>query len=160
MKIRELKDSEAYFLEDMLYAAIFVPEGHEAPPRSIIKEKSLSRYVSNWGKVKYDVAFVAEVDNELVGAVWGRLLTEENKGFGFVDNETPELGMAVKAGFRNQGIGTKLITTIIAQYQKIGVNHLSLSVDSANNAANLYQRLGFRIVQATETSWTMKKEIK
>ncbi len=33
MKIRELKDSEAYFLEDMLYAAIFVPEGHEAPPR-------------------------------------------------------------------------------------------------------------------------------
>lgn len=160
MTIRKLKITESDFLADMLYEAIFIPEGHDPLPREVIKDKSLSKYVEKWGKDKFDIALIMEFNNQLVGAIWGRLLTRENKGFGYLDDRTPELSMAVKNEYRNQGIGTKLIKAIASEYQKIGVDYLSLSVDKANNASNLYKRLGFEIVAETETSWTMKKGIK
>ena len=160
MTIRKIKANELNFLADMLYEALFVPEGHAPFPKEIIHDRSLSKYIDNWGKDKYDIAFVVEVDHQLVGAIWGRLLTQENKGYGFVDNNTPELSLAVKSGYRNEGIGTELMRTIASEYKKIGINQLSLSVDMANPASNLYQRLGYKIVEETETSWTMKKEIR
>ena len=147
-------------MADMLYEAIFIPEGHAPLPGKVIEDKSLSRYIENWGKDNFDIAMVMEIDNQPVGAIWGRLLTVENKGFGYVDDSTPELSMAVKNEYRNQGIGTKLIKAIVSEYQKIGVKYLSLSVDKANKARNLYKRLGCEIVAETETSWTMKKRIK
>ena len=160
MTIRKLRTTESDFLADMLYEAIFIPEGHDPLPKDVIKDKSLSKYIENWGKDKFDIALVVEADNQFVGAIWGRLLTDEHKGFGYVDDNTPELSMAVKKEYRNQGIGTKLIKKIAAEYQKLGVDYLSLSVDKANNASNLYKRLGCEIIGETETSWTMKKRIK
>ncbi|MDY6786474.1 MAG: GNAT family N-acetyltransferase [Cyanobacteriota bacterium] len=160
MNLRRIKDGETNFLADMLYEAIFIPEGYEALPRDVIKDTSLSKYIDNWGKDSYDIALVVEVDNQLIGAIWGRLLTKENKGFGYVDDNTPELSMAVKPEYRNKGIGTELIKSIASEYQKIGVDYLSLSVDKANNALNLYKRLGYEIVKETETSWTMRNRIK
>lgn len=150
----------SWLICDMLYEAIFIPEGQDSLPKEVIKEKSLSKYIENWGKDKFDIALVMEINHQLVGAIWGRLLTDENKGFGHVDDSTPELGMAVKPAYRNQGIGTQLIKEITSEYQKIGVDYLSLSVDKANSASNLYKRLGFEIVAETETSWTMRKGIK
>lgn len=143
----------------MLYEAIFIPEGSDPLLKEVIKDKSLSKYIENWGKDKFDIALVMGIRNQLVGVIWGRLLTNENKGFGYVDDHTPELSMAVKPEFRNRGIGTELIKAIAAEYQKIGVEYLSLSVDKANNASNLYKRFGCEIAAETETSWTMKKRI-
>ena len=159
MTVRKLNKNEVDFLADMLYEAIFIPKGHETLPKEIIKEKSLSKYFENWAKDKFDIALVAETDNQLVGAIWGRLFTKENKGFGYVDDTTPELSMAIKKEYRNQGIGTKFITAIASEYKKNGVNHLCLSVDKANKAYGLYKRQGYEIVEETETSWTMKKRI-
>jgi len=159
MTIRKIETSEIGFLSDMLYEAIFIPEGGEPLPKEIILDKSLSKYIDHWGKDKYDIAFVAENKNELVGAIWGRLLTGENKGFGFIDNDTPELSMAVKAEYRNEGIGTELIKAIASAYRDIDVKQVSLSVDKANDATRLYQRLGCDLVGETETSWTMKREL-
>ncbi len=143
----------------MLYEAIFIPEGHAPLPKEVIKDKSLFKYIENWKKDKFDIALVVEIDNKLVGAIWGRLLTNENKGFGYIDDNTPELSMAVKSEYRNQGIGTELIKAIATEYEKIGVKYLSLSVDKANIASNLYKRLGCEIVEETDTSWTMIKRI-
>ncbi len=157
--IRALKSSESDFLADMLYEAIFIPEGHALLPKEIIKNPSLSKYIENWGKDKFDIALVVEVENKLVGAIWGRLFANENKGYGYVDNETPELSMAIKDKYRNQGLGTKLINTIIIEYDKVGVKFVSLSVNKANKALNLYKRIGFETVEETETSLTMRKRI-
>ncbi len=159
MKIREMRNDESYFLADMLHMAIFIPEGHDPLPKDIVKDKSLAKYIDHWGKDKYDIALVAESGQQLVGAIWGRLFPEENQGFGFVDTTTPELSMAIQPEFRSRGIGTELIRAIVAAYQKLGVACLSLSVDKANKASQLYQRLGFEIVEETKTAWTMKKAI-
>ncbi len=160
MTIRRLKNQESDFLADMLYEAIFIPEGHDPLPKEVIQDQSLSKYIESWGKDKFDIALVMEVNKQLVGAIWGRLLIAERKGFGYVDDSTPELSMAVKPEYRNQGIGTELIKAIASEYQKIGVEYLSLSVDKANKASDLYKRLGCEIVEETETSWTMRKRIK
>lgn len=159
MVIRELKQTESDFLAEMLYQAIFIPEGAEPLPREVIEHESLSKYIDHWGKDEFDIAFVMEYNDQLIGAIWGRLFTQENKGFGYVDDYTPELSMAVRSEFRNQGIGTKLLMVIESEYQKTGVTQLSLSVDKANPASHLYQRLGYEIVEETKTSWTMKKVI-
>ncbi|WP_299365421.1 GNAT family N-acetyltransferase [Winogradskyella sp.] len=159
MNVRVLEHTESDFLAEMLYEAIYIPEGHDPLPKEIIKDPSLSKYIENWGKDKFDIALVMEIEDQLVGAIWGRLFSKDNKGFGYVDENTPELSMAVLSDYRNQGIGTKLIHTIATEYQKIGVQTLSLSVDKANNASNLYKRLGYKIIEELETSWTMKKEL-
>ena len=159
MTIRALKTSESGFLAEMLYEAIFVPEGYEPLPRDIIRDKSLSKYIDNWGKDIFDIALVMEDKDQPVGAIWGRLLTKENKGFGYLNDSTPELSMAVKEDYRSQGIGTKLLTGIADAYQKIGVEYLSLSVDKTNRASKLYRHMGYEIAGETETSWTMKKRI-
>lgn len=116
MTISKLKISESDFLADMLYEAIFIPEASDPLPKEVIKDIPLSKYIENWGKDKFDIALVMEVGNQLIGAIWGRLLTGENKGFGYLDETIPELSMAVKKENRSQGIGTKLIMAIAAEY--------------------------------------------
>ena len=159
MNIRRIKSSEIEFLSEMLYEAIFVPEGQDPLPKEVIRDASLAKYIEHWGRDPYDIAFVAEIDNQLVGAAWGRLFSEENKGFGFVDHQTPELSMAVRPDYRNRGIGTNMMKAIHDAYSNLGVARLSLSVDKANNATHLYRRLGYETVEETETSLTMKKAV-
>lgn len=43
-QIRPLTTSEIPLLRDFLYEAIFIPEGVQAPPRSIIDDESLLVY--------------------------------------------------------------------------------------------------------------------
>ena len=157
MTIRPIQDNEIDFLADMLYEAIFVPEGQEPLPKEIIKDKSLSKYYENWGKDRFDIALVTILGQELIGAAWGRLLTEKNRGFGYVNDDTPEISIAIKPKYRNKGIGTQLMSAIEQSYKTISVPYLSLSVDKANMASKLYLRLGYNVVHETETSWTMTK---
>ena len=143
----------------MLYEAIFVEDGAPLLPKSIIKNPSLSKYVADFGSKKLDIGFIAEADEKPIGAIWGRLFTEEDKGYGFVDSKTPELSIAVKHQYRNKGIGTKLINRVTDSYRDIGVKYVSLSVDKKNIALNLYKRVGFKIIAETEKSVVMRKKI-
>ncbi len=40
-QIREIRQEEYAILDEFLYEAIFIPEGVEAPPKSIIKQPEL-----------------------------------------------------------------------------------------------------------------------
>ena len=59
--IRELKKDEIHLLNDFLYEAIFLPEGTEAPLKSIIKSPDLQVYISDFGNRKDDRCLVAEI---------------------------------------------------------------------------------------------------
>lgn len=157
MQIRILKSSEISFLKEMLYEAIFVPEGMQKPPKSIIRDQSLAHYYKNWGKDIYDIALVIEINDELIGAIWGRKFVSEGKGYGFFNEETPEISMAIKNEYRSKGLGTKLIEEVIKIYKIQGIKALSLSVDKQNLAYKLYIKQGFSIFSETETSVSMIK---
>lgn len=142
----------------MFYTALHVPEGAAPFPKSIIEEPSLAKYIANWGRLD-DIALVAEVAGELVGAVWCRLLKAHEKGYGYVDDATPELSLAITADYRNQGLGSQLMEQAFLALKQKGFEQISLSVDKENQAVSLYKRLDFEIVRAEETAFTMKKTL-
>ena len=69
----EIRQYEVEILATFLYEAIFVPEGIIAPSKDIINQPELQVYVKNFGENKGDICLVAQVENEIVGAVWDRV---------------------------------------------------------------------------------------
>ena len=156
MEIRPIAESEFEFLFDLVYEAAYIPEGMERPPKSFVYEPDVSRYVENFGR-RGDIAFILVNNDQLVGGIWARLFSEECCGYGFVDNATPELGMAVFDGYRGQGYGTKLMLRLIEELVAGGFKNVSLSVDRRNPALRLYERFGFEVVRENGNAYTMLK---
>jgi GNAT superfamily N-acetyltransferase len=78
-----------------------------------------------------------------VGAAYCRLVPG---GYGFVDERTPEVTIGVAPEHRGRGIGTALLEALIELARAHGFARLSLSVEPANPALRLYERVGFRAV--------------
>jgi ribosomal protein S18 acetylase RimI-like enzyme len=156
--VRPLEQQEYDFFMDMHYESIYILE-RKPPKHELLSAPNIKKYSDGWGK-KGDWASVALSDNKPIGAVWYRLFDETNKGYGFVDSETPELGIAVLPDFRQQGVGAILMKEIIQQAGIDGYKSLSLSVDPDNHLAVwLYEKLGFGYYDISGTSWTMKLTI-
>lgn len=156
--IRKINESEIPFLTEMLYEAIFVPNGEEKLPKEILNEPKINNYIKDFGR-KDDLCLVAELESEIVGAIWSRKFSAENNGYGFIDAETPELSMAIKAKFRGKGIGTNLLSSILGKLSFKKFNKVSLSVDKRNYAYKMYQNHGFIEVEIENYSVKMLKII-
>jgi GNAT superfamily N-acetyltransferase len=89
------------------------------------------------------------------GAAWWRFFSEQDRGYGFVDEATPEVSIAVVAEARSHGFGTRLLEALIEDARRGGLPALSLSVESDNPAVAMYQRLGFVTVGRVDDSVTM-----
>lgn len=154
--IRPLKLEDEPFLWEMLYQALYVPEGCAALPREVVRLPELARYVQSWGR-EGDFGFLAKdaIADQSIGAIWLRLLIGENPGYGYVDDNTPELSIAVLPQYRGQGVGSQLLTHLLAS--ESGQSSISLSVSADNPAVRLYQRFGFAIVSKSDESLTMKR---
>ncbi len=156
--IRDLTPADEPFLWEMLYHAIHVPEGQLPPPRSIVEEPKLAHYARQWGQTPGDLGFVA-IENSTgkpVGAAWLRLFSHLDPGYGFVDDHTPELSIALLPDYRGQGLGTLLLNALLkAAGQKFRT--ISLSVSPNNPARRLYERSGFAVVADDGSSITMLK---
>jgi len=140
----------------MLYQALYVPEGADPFPREVVRLPEISRYAEDWGRID-DLGFVAVIGETCVGATWIRLLKGANKGYGYVDETTPELTIAVAPTFRGRGIGTKLLARLMTE-AKNRYQAVSLSVSADNPALRLYQRFGFGVVATGGNSLTMIKK--
>jgi ribosomal protein S18 acetylase RimI-like enzyme len=149
--IREIKQSEYHLLNDFLYEAIFIPEGVIPPERDIIYLPELQVYVVDFGKKDSDICLVAEVDNKIVGAAWVRIMDD----YGHVDEETPSFAISLYKDYRNCGIGTALMQNMLAVLKERGYTQTSLSVQKANYAVRMYQKVGFEIVYENEEEYIM-----
>ena len=128
-------------LEDFLYHAIYLPPNAESVPYETIYIPEIYVYVKDFGTQRGDVGCVAEVDNEIVGAAWTRIIL----GYGHLDSDTPELAISVLPNYRNLGIGTELMTMLFKQLREKGFKQTSLSVQKDNPAVRFYQKLGYEI---------------
>ena len=149
--IRKLKQAETKVLDTFLYEAIFIPEGVEAPPKEIINQSELQVYVEDFGNRTGDICFVAEADKSVVGAVWVRIMDD----YGHVDNETPSFAISLLKEYRNYGIGTELMKTMLAELKACSYKQASLSVQKQNYAVKMYQKLGFQIMDENEEEYIM-----
>lgn len=150
-RIRALREKEYPLLEDFLYEAIFLPEGAEAPPRSILLRPELRVYIDSFGTQRDDYALAAEVGGKIVGAVWARIMED----YGHIDDETPSLAISLYPDFRGRGIGTALLREMLALLKRHGYRRVSLSVQKANRAGQLYRRVGFEAVAETGEEYIM-----
>ena len=149
--IREIRSDEIPLLEDFLYEAIFIPEGTNPPPKSIINSEELQIYIRDFGMFSDDKCLVAETDGKIVGAVWSRIMND----YGHVGDGIPSLAISLYKEFRNKGIGTELLRQMLQLLRREGYANVSLSVQKENYATNMYVKAGFAIVKETEEEYIM-----
>jgi ribosomal protein S18 acetylase RimI-like enzyme len=138
------------FLRDMFRHAYY---WRERMPRGEI-DAPVYRYVMNWGRPG-DAAVIALDDGNAVGAAWYRLFKEEEPGYGFVDEQTPELSIAVVPSRRGKGHGEQLLRALLDEARRNGFKQISLSVEPENPALRLYERFGFETVGESGGSHVM-----
>ncbi len=149
-KIREIRKNEYSILSDFLYEAIFIPEGMDKPPKSIIEQPELQVYIEDFGK-KDDWCLVAEIKGKIVGAVWVRIMDD----YGHIDDETPSFAISLHEEYRNLGIGTALMEAMLRFLREKGYKQASLSVQKANYAVNMYRKVGFEITREDGEEYIM-----
>lgn len=158
--IREMLPSEYFLMEDIMYEAVYHPDPGNPYPKEIIYYPAVRVYWDNWGEEKEDWCLVSVVDNKIAGAVWIRTFQGKLKGCGYIDEQTPEIVIALFAAYRNKGIGTQMMNQMIAWMKSEGYAQVSLSITKGNPAIRLYERLGFRTVDENEEDYIMLLSLK
>jgi len=149
--VRRGTAQDVRFLRDMLHHAYYwrerMPDEGPGP---------VQLYVKAWGRTG-DTAVIALLDGFPVGAAWFRLFGQAAPGYGFVDEATPELAVAVVPNARGRGVGSALLEALLERARNDGYEALSLSVDRNNQGAiALYEHFGFRPVLETSDSLTLR----
>jgi GNAT superfamily N-acetyltransferase len=150
---RKAAPEDSGAIREMFYHALFVPDGQPRPSKQLIESVELGKYYDEWGKPG-DSGWLALSKGGTVGAAWLRLFSGGEKGYGYVDDGTPELSIAVLPEFRNRGIGSVLLD-LVMKYAAGRFDKISLSVTKENPARRLYKRFGFQEIAAHENDVIM-----
>ena len=108
-------------------------------------------YISDFGKHKGDCCLVAELDKRIIGAVWVRIMND----YGHIDDETPSFAISLYPGYRNHGIGTALMKSMLKLLKAENYKQASLAVQKANYAVKMYKNVGFEIVGENTEEYIM-----
>ena len=80
---------------------------------------------------------VAEVNGKVVA------VSEINRRSGY-EKHVGVIGIAIRSGFRDSGIGTEMMKTLVEQAQEMGLKVLTLTAFATNKRAiHVYQKVGF-----------------
>jgi ribosomal protein S18 acetylase RimI-like enzyme len=159
IELRPATDADIEHVKRALFEAVSWNPERELPPYEFtIAHPELARYHEGWGR-SGDLAVIAEAGDDVVGASLCRLFTVDDHGHGYVDDETPELAVAVWGGRRGEGIGTRLMDAIEDAAREAGFSQISLSVDCDNPARRLYQRLGYEQLAEDDDGVRMLKAL-
>ena len=75
--------------------------------------------------------------------------------YGYISPQIPELAIALRAEYRNEGIGHRLLDRLFEMAASQGIEKISLSVEVENSALNLYLQRRFEPIQQNEGDWVM-----
>jgi ribosomal protein S18 acetylase RimI-like enzyme len=155
MVIRRGGRQDVRFLRDMLHHAYYWRERNPGDGPG-----PAARYVKGWGRPG-DTVLIAIDDGFPVGAAWYRLFKKAQPGYGFVDEETPELAIAVVPNRRGRGIGEALLEALCERARADGYGALSLSVGRDDPAlVSFYEQHGFGVVEDGDAeSVTMRRAL-
>lgn len=149
-RLRGADEFDQEFLEQMFFVAADWNPDNAKGADHWRADPMLEKYVGPWREGS-DFGFVVEAELEPLGAVWMRYFDATDQSYGFVDEQTPELTLGVRDGFRGQGIGRVLLQAA----QDAAPDKLSLSVEDGNRAFELYESMDFRPVGRVGNSTTM-----
>ena len=152
--IRRGGPADVPFLRDMLRHAYYwrwgSPDEDDVPA---------ARYIEGWGRPG-DAAVIALDEGFPVGAAWYRVFRQGAPGYGFLDESTPELSIAVVPSRRGRGFGDELLNALMDRARLEGYTALSLSVETDNPARKLYERFGFDKVETRGDTLVMRADLR
>jgi len=146
--LRAVDQQDTRFLRDMLRHAYHWRMGDPDLP--------VYRYVKSWGR-RGDAGVVAFDGPNPYGAAWYRLFPADAPGFGFVDEQTPELTIAVVPSHRGHGTGAELLEALLARAREEGFSRISLSAEPGQT--RFYEKHGFREHAREERTVTMVADL-
>ena len=117
----------------------------------------VARYVNNWGRPG-DAGLVAWEAGP-IGAAWYRLFPSSAPGFGFVDEETPELTIVVVPSRQGEGIGKELLAALVARAKADGYTSLSASAEKDNPETQSFLGEGFEKVAEHGSTLTLRRTL-
>ena len=144
--IRQVTQDDIPFLWEMIYYASRMPEDGTASSDAARFDPYVNIYVKDWGR-RGDCGVVAYEPQSLrkLGAAWIRFLTDDKSHYGYYDDETPELAIAVLPEMKGQGVGSALLSHMI-EMARGQVPAIVLTVRNDNPARHLYERCRFIVI--------------
>jgi ribosomal protein S18 acetylase RimI-like enzyme len=139
IRIRSATQDDLGILWDFLAIAAY--EADVAAAKAV---PFVAAHLEGWQRFE-DFGFIAERDAEAVGAAWARQFSPDEQPAFYVDGRTPEVTIGVSGAARDQGVGARLLSAVIAEAARRGVG-LCLNVRHDNPARRLYERLEFHQV--------------
>jgi GNAT superfamily N-acetyltransferase len=147
--LRPVDRQDVRFLRDMLRHAYHWRMAQDP-------DLPVFRYVQNWGR-RGDAGVIAFDGPNEYGAAWYRLFPESAPGFAFVDEQTPELTIAVVPSHRGHGSGKELLAALLERARRDGFSRLSLSAEPGQTG--FYEKHGFRELRRGDRTVTMVAEL-
>jgi ribosomal protein S18 acetylase RimI-like enzyme len=103
-----------------------------------------ARFRDHFDPARHDIVLVD-------GVAVGVLRVERRESFIFLSN------IGITPAYQGRGIGTRLIQDLLEEARARGMS-VELQVLKVNPARALYERLGFVVVDESETHWQMRWE--
>ena len=142
--LRPADQQDTRFLRDMLRHAYHWRMGDPDLP--------VFRYVQNWGRPG-DAGVIASAGPNAYGAAWYRLFPASAPGFAFVDEQTPEVTIAVVPSHRGKGTGGELLEALLERARADGFSQISLSAELGQTG--FYEKYGFKELRREDGTVTM-----
>lgn len=143
LRLRPLVPADQQRLWRWLHIALWDPPPAPLRPITVLQQPGVRLYAEGWGRAG-DIGVVGEWpgESEPVGACWMRLVPD-GQGLAWVDERTPQLGIALEPAFQRRGLGERLMRGALEAAAAQGVPKVSLTVHPDNPAIRLYERCGF-----------------
>jgi ribosomal protein S18 acetylase RimI-like enzyme len=141
--LRPVTPADVPFLWEMLYFAAHMSEDGATSSAAARQDPHLNIYVKDWGR-RGDCGVIACDPQTLrkLGAAWLRYITDDRSYYGYYDDQTPELAIAVLPKVTGQGVGSALLSQLI-EVVRAEFPAIVLTVRNDNPAKKLYERFGF-----------------
>ncbi len=160
--IRPVRPEDVPFLKRMIYEGAVheaaYPPGQRPSFEEALADPGVARFVEGWGRPG-DFGVVAVEDGRPVGAAWCRLFGKDDPGWR-IDEETPDMSIAVVPDQQGHGWGGKLLTGLFEMAHRDGFEAITLNVGKWNRPAiTLYERNGFVVVDEDDDTLLMRAEV-
>ena len=116
----------------------------------------IGRYVDGWGRPG-DTALIAMDGGHRIGAGWFRLFKEAAPGYGFVDDQTPELTIVVVPSRQGEGIGQLLLQGLLERAQADAYRAVSVSIEHGHREVGVFEDAGFEQVAQNGPAVTLRR---
>ncbi len=143
LHIQPLLPSDQESVWDLLHIALWDPPPAPLRPRDVLESPEVRIYAEDWGRREGDIGVCGRLGDtpEIVGACWLRLV-RGGMGLSYIDDDTPQLGIALLPAHQRRGYGKKLLLATLTEASR-RFRQVALSVHPENPAALLYLHCGF-----------------